>query len=611
MGCGVLRIVAAVLGVCAVFAVVAMAASGGKVEQTGSETPTTFPATAPLVALVRRGGRVKLAARSLPTASVETNVRMGRSLSVNGSSAAAVRPAVPTVPVSRAGLLRWRERVRAMFHHGYDSYMRVRTDVAIDELGPLLCKGRGPDRENPANINVNDALGGYSLTLIEALTTLAVMGNRTEFERAVRLVNATVTFDVDSNVQVFEATIRVLGALLSAHLAATEPGFLDVAIPNYDGCLLRLAEDLGRRLLPAFDTPTGLPWPRINLRSSQPWTEWERTCPAGAGTLLVEFGVLSRLVNDSVFERVARRALVSVFERRSELGLLGNEMNVVTGEWTSRMATIGAGVDSLFEYLLKGYILFDDADLLVMFAELMESVNAHQRARDLLVYRNVDMDTGQMVNMWVDSLSAFWPGLLVLAGDVPGAVRGHVLHQMIWTRYRALPERFDLQLRDAPVAFYPLRPELAESTYWLFRATRDPMYLEFGKRMVEDLERYRTQCGFGTVHDVRAWKGEGQVVLEDRMESFFLSETLKYLYLLFDEANSLHRSGAPEVLFTTEGHPLPVGAWLRNAPERFETMTLANLWWCPALPDDARLLPVVSPRVQRHVRRLAGLGETP
>ena len=78
--------------------------------------------------------------------------------------------------------------------------------------------GRGPDYENPSNININDVLGDYSLTLVDVLDTLAIMGNKTEFQKAVKLVLDHVNFDKSNTVQIFEANIRVLGGLLSAHL---------------------------------------------------------------------------------------------------------------------------------------------------------------------------------------------------------------------------------------------------------------------------------------------------------------------------------------------------------------------------------------------------------
>ena len=78
------------------------------------------------------------------------------------------------------------------------------------ELDPINCKGRGPDYLNPDNININDALGDYMLTMVDSLSTLAVFGNCSEFQRASRLVIDYLSFDKNNNVQVFEATIRYI-----------------------------------------------------------------------------------------------------------------------------------------------------------------------------------------------------------------------------------------------------------------------------------------------------------------------------------------------------------------------------------------------------------------
>ena len=138
-----------------------------------------------------------------------------------------------------------------MFSFAYDSYLKYASDY--DELRPISCDG------------VN-TWGSYKLTLIDALDTLAVMGNYTEFQRVVALLIQDTNFDRDINVSVFETNIRIVGGLLSAHLLShkaqleLEPGW------PCNGPLLRMAEDVAKRLLPAFDTKTGMPYGSINLK---------------------------------------------------------------------------------------------------------------------------------------------------------------------------------------------------------------------------------------------------------------------------------------------------------------------------------------------------------
>jgi hypothetical protein len=186
------------------------------------------------------------------------------------------------------------ERVRRMFHYGYDMYMEHAQPQS--ELRPLSCDGAPLE---PCKMPL--------VTLIDSLDTLVIMGNHTEFIRAVNIVweyYHVEAFDMDVNVSVFETTIRVLGGLLSAHLMAIDPK-LNVYHANegeyYDDELLILAKDIGERLLPAFNTLTGIPYGTVNLRSGVPNGETEIASTAGAGSLLIEFEVLSSLLGIYIY----------------------------------------------------------------------------------------------------------------------------------------------------------------------------------------------------------------------------------------------------------------------------------------------------------------------
>ncbi|KAJ2645750.1 hypothetical protein GGH99_008182, partial [Coemansia sp. RSA 1285] len=441
------------------------------------------------------------------------------------------------------------------FYHAYNGYMDH--GFPFDELDPIECIGKGRDREHPDNSSVNDVLGGYLLTLVDTLDSLAILGDREEFSKAVKnTVTYLKDFDIDSRVQVFEVTIRMLGGLLSAHIIATdENDVLGMRLDRngtYTGELLQLARDLGYRLLPAFEaSPSGAPYPRTNLKYGFPVGETPSTCTAGVGSLILEFGTLSRLTNETVFERVAQHALQELWMSRTKANMLGNEYDVVGQKWTGFVSGIGAGVDSYFEYLLKAHVYLGDDDYLQMFEATYSAILQH--VRDSMAgyaFFNVNILSKEVSTNWVDSLSAFFPGLMVLAGDVEGAESAYLLYYHLWRRFRAMPERFNLASREPNIPFYPLRPEFIESTYHLYRATGDRFYLDVGEMVLADLNSlYRTSCGFATMQNIHTGK------LEGRMESFALSETLKYLYLLFDEENPLHKSHSHYV-FTTEGHLL-------------------------------------------------------
>ncbi|CAG0912538.1 unnamed protein product [Notodromas monacha] len=467
--------------------------------------------------------------------------------------------------------LRMVQAAKEMFYFGYDNYMTHA--FPLDELNPILCSGRGPDYENPSNININDVLGDYSLSLLESLGTLAIMGNSTEFRRAVGLVIQHVSFNKNNTVQVFEASIRVLGSLLSAHLLIEESGdaFGDLRPSYYDGELLELALDLGSRLLNAFDgTKTGLPYPRVNLWGGAPQNQRTDTCTAGAGSLLLEWGILSRLSGDPSYEFAARRSSRILFNLRAKsTGLLGNVVDVMSGQWISRMSGVGAGMDSYFEYLLKSYILFGEREDWLMFNASYTDLKRYlRRGRshcnngfgDHPIYVNVDMSNGLTSTPWIDSLQAAFPGIQVLAGDVEEAICAHALYYTIWKLYGALPERFNWQKIAPEVHFYPLRPELVESTYLLYQVTKNPFYLHVGKDILVSLNAHtKVKCGYATVHNVL------DMTLEDRMESFFLSETCKYLYLLFDTDHYVNKNFR-DFLFSTEGHIFRIRPEYRQLP---------------------------------------------
>lgn len=432
-----------------------------------------------------------------------------------------------------------RDEVREMFYHAFDGYMEHA--FPLDELRPLSCEGE-------------DSLGGYALTLVDSLDTLALLGDRERFTTSVEWIGKNLQFDINKTVSVFETTIRVLGGLLSAHLIASDYA-TGMKIPSYDNQLLNLAEDLARRLLPAFDTPTGIPFGSVNLLHGVDEHESKITSTAGGGTLTLEFGVLSRLTNDPIFEQVTKKAVLGIWARRSKLNLVGAHINVFTGEWTQKDAGIGTSIDSFYEYLLKAYLLFGDEEYLYIFQESYQAA-MHYLFNDPW-YVEVNMDSAAIVWPLFNSLQAFWPGLQVLAGDIDPAVRTHAAFFSVWKRYGFTPEGFNLGTLTIQQGqkSYPLRPELIESTYLLYKATRNPRYLDAGRDMVASLQ-YGTRCPCGYCHisDVEFHKKE------DHMESFFLAETVKYLWLLFDLAvgpDNLVENGPYKYIFSTEGHLLP------------------------------------------------------
>ena len=429
------------------------------------------------------------------------------------------------------------------FYKGYDAYMAHAFPKG--ELLPRSCVGAHFDLVKLPVV-----------TLVDAVDTLAILGNRSEFQGAVRRISEVLPdFDVDVNVSVFETNIRVLGGLLSAHLFATDERLDlmephgDLATGGYDDELLKLAVDLGWRLLPAFDTATGIPYGTVNLAYGVPRGETTVSSLAGAGSLSLEFSVLSALSGNPDFGRKARASARALYDRRSVLGLLGKHINIRSGKWVEALSGIGSNSDSFYEYLLKVYLVFGDVDHWDMFLETYARIGDHVRQGDW--YADVDMFAGKPRRQHFENLQAFWPGLQVLAGDVALAARSLNAFWGVWADWGVLPEEYDYGtshlVATTSALRYPLRPELIESTYLMHRASRDDSWLHAAKLALDSIDAYSaTDCGYASVLNAATH------ALDDEMPSFFLAETTKYLYLIFDDDNFVH---AEDYVFSTEAHP--------------------------------------------------------
>jgi glycosyl hydrolase family 47 len=433
---------------------------------------------------------------------------------------AAAAPETPSpAPPDRAQLA---AQVRAEFLRSWKAYEKLAW--GHDELKPLSRTGR-------------DWYGGSLLmTPVDSLDTMILMGLTEEADKAKQLILDKLSFDRDISVQNFEITIRLLGGLLSSYQMTG------------DGRLLHLADELGTRLLPAFSSPTGMPYRYVNLKTGK--TRGGRSNPAEIGTLILEFGTLSRLTRKPIFFDKAKRALVELYHRRSKIGLVGDEIDVETGEWTSQASHVGGGIDSYYETLLKCSRLFGDEQCAGMWRESQRAINQYlaDDSSEGLWYGQADMLTGKRTATEFGALHAFLPGVLALGGDLDRAQRLQASCYRMWTLKGIEPDLLDYRTMRILAGDYPLRPEIMESAYYLYRATRNPKYLEMGRTFFEGvMRRCRVDAGTTVLKDVAT--GEQG----DLMPSYYLAETLKYLYLLFASDESLDLD---KVVFTTEAHPL-------------------------------------------------------
>ncbi|CUM66191.1 uncharacterized protein PRCAT00003849001 [Priceomyces carsonii] len=476
-----------------------------------------------------------------------------------------------------------RNQTRGLFKHAWISYINF--GFPADEVRPITCEPYGHDFKNIFNTVQNDAMGNVSLTVLDNLDSLIIMEEWDELKKMLSYLKEEkdTLFEKDTIVQVFESTIRSLGGLLSAHLLLTDVTNSEMKMEKwaplkeisdaYDGFLLKMAYGLGKKLIVAFKTPSSIPYPRINLAKGLkdiPITLQIDNCLSGATTPVLEFKLLSKLTGDPEFEYFTQQTFWKLWSSRLMLNLIPMTIDPISNKFKDAITGIGASVDSFYEYAVKSSIVFNDEYMWSVFTESYKALLTHlaqggSSSDGYMLFPNVGVTDGSLFSSWIDLLGAFFPGLQVLAGQLSDAIKTHLLYLKIWDFFDLIPERWTYMqssispengLDDIiPLEWYPLRPEFIESTYYLYRATRDPMYLLIGERILDLFEtRFKTTCGFQGIQDVRT--GE----IQNRMETFVMSETLKYLYLLFDTKDEifLHSDlmSNKNWVFSTEAHPL-------------------------------------------------------
>ncbi len=436
--------------------------------------------------------------------------------------AARSTPSTPPSPAQLPPDTEMAEAVKAEFLHAWRGYLEHAR--GMDALQPLTRTGR------------NWYGASLVMTPLDAFDTMLLMGLEEEAAVAKELILQNLSFDHDFPVQIFEVTIRLLGGLLTAYQMAGDPGFLE------------LATDLADRLLPGFESATGMPYVRVNLRTGE--REGQVNNPAEIGTLMLEFGALSKITGDPVYYDAAKKGVVSVYQRRSEIGLVGTTIDVETGEWQNTASHLSGRIDSYYEYLYKAWVLFGDPDFRAMWEASIGAVNRYlaDEVDGRLWYGRTDMFTGERTATRFGALDAFWPGVLALSGDVDRGGRLMESVYTMWTTFDVEPEQMDYSTMEVVSPGYPLRPEALESAYLVYRLSGEERFKAMGWDIFQRIVRWcRNEVGYAHLEDVRTKEQA------DGMESFFLAETLKYAYLLFAPPESLDLG---EVVFNTEAHPL-------------------------------------------------------
>ncbi|KAI1900538.1 hypothetical protein AGOR_G00050960 [Albula goreensis] len=406
------------------------------------------------------------------------------------------------------------------------------------------------------------------LTLIDSLDTMWIMGLKEEFEEAKTWVATELSFAKNVDVNLFESTIRILGGLLSTyHLTG-------------DALFLEKAKDIGSRLMPAFSTPSKIPYSDVNIGkgTAHPprWTS--DSTVAEVTSIQLEFRELSRLTKDPRYRDVVEEVMRQVHKLDGKHdGLVPMFINTNSGQFTHLgVYTLGARADSYYEYLLKQWVQGGkkETELLEDYLKSMEGVkkNLLRKSSPKGLTFVGELSHGHF-SPKMDHLVCFLPGTLAL-GAHNGLPEDHMelAKQLMETCYQMYaqmetglsPEivHFNVQAgegQDIEVKLADrhnlLRPETVESLFYLYRFTKDKKYRDWGWEIFENFNKYTKvpSGGYTSINNVRDPQYPNP---RDKMESFFLGETLKYFYLLFSDDPEL--ISLDKYIFNTEAHPLPI-----------------------------------------------------
>ena len=420
------------------------------------------------------------------------------------------------------------------------------------------------------------------LTLVDSLDTLWLMGLDEKFGKARAWVRDDLTFERNIDVNLFECTIRVLGGLLSAHALTGDALFLEKA------------EDLGKRLLPAFSSSSGIPYSDVNIGTGNAHApKWGGdSSTAEVTTIQIEFAYLSALTGNPVYWNSANKVndiVATLSEHRDPKYLLPIFINADSARLSgSATISLGARGDSYYEYLLKQWLLSGKRDetMRIRYMNALEAIEEHLIARSSpsgYVYV-AEMKQGRKKQIpKMDHLVCFLPGVIALGaanaahkphgkGEVD-AKRMQLARDILETCIHMYEDQVtglapeivffkggekDIHVKPAD-AHNLLRPETVESLFILYRLTMDESYRSRGWQMFQNFRKY---CkvptgGYSSINSVLTTN----VAFRDKMESFWLAETLKYFFLLFDD------SGIPvdltQLVLNTEAHPLPIDPVVR------------------------------------------------
>ncbi|KAJ7366889.1 glycoside hydrolase [Mycena albidolilacea] len=502
----------------------------------------------------------------------------------------------PEIPVDFSADVMKRDAIVRAFQHAWSAYER--DAMGDDEYHPISHEG--------TNLT---AAGGIGYTVVDSLDTMLLMGLDQEYSRGREWVATKMSFERNATFNTFETTIRVLGGLLSAyHLSGNDSLYLEKAI------------ELADRIIPAFNTPSGLPLTNINLGLREGaidpgWPEFVSS--AEVATLQLELRYLSLLSGNSIYWEKGESVMQILKSVLMPHGLASVFLNWQTGQFVLSAMRLGSRADSYYEYLLKQYLQTNNTEVFYrdMYVNAMDAVHKHLIKKsvnsnmvytsELIPERHPNGEVSWRLTPKQDHLVCFFGGSLLLGATTAGALVHPVsippkpeelseAGKRDWktginliktcmdthsTATGLAPEIAHFRIASDGIGHdpmfpsdwyikgahikpgelppydsrYMLRPETVESLFLAWRLTGNEKYRNWAWQIFQAIELHcRVETGgYVTIINV----DEVPSRQEDKMETFMMSETLKYLYLIFSDASVLPLD---KYVLNTEAHPLPI-----------------------------------------------------
>lgn len=456
------------------------------------------------------------------------------------------------------------------------------------------------DDLQPVSNNSSNSRNGWGAGAIESLGTALIMQQPDIVDVILDFVPKIDFNKTDTEVSLFETTIRYLGGLLSAYDLLRGPLSQYNTDPNAANALLTQATRLADNLAFAFDTPSGVPSNILFL--SNRTTDGSKTNGlATTGTLVLEWTRLSDLTGNQKYAKLAQKAMTNLLNPKPTSsepfpGLVGIEIDIQTGQFQDAFGGWVGGADSFYEYLIKMYIydptrfqLYRDRWILAAdstIAHLASHPSSRPDLTFLAIYNNQSLIYESQHLACFDGGNFILGGLVLkeqkyidfglelvngchetysrtLTGIGPEVFRWVTNDTTPDDRRNPMPSNDQKEFYDKAGFFitnsaYGLRPEVIESFYYAYRATNNQMYREWAwNAFVAINKTCRANSGFAELNDVNAPNGGSFI---DYQESFFFAETMKYSYLIHapDSELQVQENGINRWVYNTEAHPIHV-----------------------------------------------------